>query len=369
MTATTDNSTTTSLSCLHSLPICARCCWAYIAIISLLGISGDAMVGRKDVGQKDVGQGRTRNRLLSGSNVLKAQKSKGKHQSSKEVIDEAQMGPPPSELESVGIDLAQRKSPAPPTSPPLSDPNIVVTPQGSFRMEKAPMEKRPAISPISKLIRKQRVVKYQSAKPQPETERIVGYVPPGISKSDFLDCHSTFLNLDNDEDGEETAAEVSSMGCPPVSSVGCSPSPNKAFASPTPLPRDRNQSETSLEPLPTPKACSPTWELDSTPSRSSSYHHQLREKLSMNELVKSLPAVDSGVARHSPASIVNYQRTYTNQIDTTTPVVVIPEPIGTDDLGMTSRQQGERPGEVLILERYAVLGALSWMTLKTRCID
>lgn len=220
-------------------------------------------------------------------------------------------------------------------------------------METSPTEKRPTISPLSKLIRKQRVVKYHSAKSQPEAESVVGYVPPGISKSEFLDCHSTFLNLDNDDDGEETAAEVSSMGCPPVSSMGCPPSPNKPFATPTPVPKDRNHSETSLDHFPNPKACSPTWELDSTPSRSSSYHHQLREKLSMNELVKSLPAPDPGVARHCPASIVNYHRTYTNQIDTMTPVVVVPESASTDDLGMASRQQGERPGEVLIFESCA----------------
>lgn len=306
------------------------------------------------VGRQDVGQRRPR-RLLSGSNVPKAQKSKSKHRTSKEFGDEAQVERSPSELESVRLDLAQRKASSPPLSSPLSDPNILVTPQGSFRIGKAPTENSPAISPFSKLIRKQRVVKYHSTKVQTETETIVGSVPPGISKSEFLDCHSTFLDLDNDDDGDETAAEVSSMGCPPVSSIGCPPSPNRPFASPVPVPRDRNQSLTSLEPFPTPKTCSPTWELDSTPSRSGSYHHQLREKLSIDELVKSLPKADMGVARHPPASIVHFQRTYTNQIDTMTPVVVVGEPASTD-VGTPSRHQGERPGEVLILERYAVLG-------------
>lgn len=300
------------------------------------------------VGRQNVYEGRRRNRLLSGSNLPKPQIFKSKHQISEEVKDGAPVGRSPSEMEDVGLDSKGSTPPlSPPSSPPSSDPNILVTPQGSFRMEKAPTEKRPTISPLSKLIRKQRVVKNDSAKSPTETERIVGYVPPGMSKSDFLDCHSTFLDLDNDEDEEETAAEVSSMGCPP--------SPTKPFARPTPVPMDRNLSETSLERFPTPKTCSPTWELDSTPSRSSSYHHQLREKLSMNELVESLPAADSAVARNSPASIVNYHRTYANQIDTMTPVVVIAESAGTDDRGGISREHGERPGEVLILERYGVL--------------
>lgn len=306
------------------------------------------------VGRQDVSQARPR-RLLSNSNVPKAQKSKSKRRSSKEVGDETQPERSPSRLESVGLDLAQRKASSPPLSSPLSDPNILVTPQGSFRMGKAPTENSPAISPLSKLIRKQRVVRYHSTKVQTETETIVGSVPPGISKSEFLDCHSTFLDLDNDDDGDETAAEVSSMGCPPVSSIGCPPSPNRPFASPVPVPRDRNQSLTSLEPFPTAKACSPTWELDSIPSRSGSYHHQLREKLSIDELVSSLPKADLGVARRPPASIVHFHKTYTNQIDTMTPVVVVGESASTD-IGTPSPQQGERPGEVLILERYAVLG-------------
>lgn len=310
------------------------------------------------LGRKDVSPERTRNRLFSGSHGSNSQKSKSKPWISKKAGDEAQVERPASELEIVELDPAQQKSP----TSHNSDPNILVTPQGSFRIDKAPTEKRPAISPLSRLIRRRRVVKYHSTQPQPETESIVGYVPPGISKSEFLDCHSTFLNLDNDDDGEETAAEVSSMGCPPVSSVGCPSPPNRAFASPTPLLTDLNQSETSLEPFPPPKAGSPTWELDSTPSRSGSYHHQLREKLSMNELVNNLPACDSDIAPHPPASTVHYQRTYINQIDTMTPVVVVAEP---DDLVTTSRQQDERPGEVLILERYESLRALFWMTLKT----
>lgn len=312
------------------------------------------MPGEPTVGRQDVGQGRLR-RHLSGSNVPKAQKSKSKHGSSKQVGDDAPVERPPSGLKSVGLDLAQREASSPPLSSPISHPDILVTPQGSFRMGKAPTENSPAISPLSKLIRKQRIVKYHSTKVQTESETIVGSVPPGISKSEFLDCHSTFLDLDNDDDGDETAAEVSSMGCPPVSSTGCPPSPNRPFASPVPIPRDWNQSLTSLDPFPVPKACSSTWELDSTPSRSGSYHHQLREKISIDELVSSLPKADLGVARHPPASIVHFQRTYTNQIDTMTPVVVVDESAGTD-IGTPSRQQGERPGEVLILERYAVLG-------------
>lgn len=312
------------------------------------------------VGRQDVCEGRMRNRLLSGSNRPKPQNSKYKHRISEEVEDEAQVGRSPSEMENVRLDPKTSSPPlsppsSPPSSPHSSDPNILVTPQGSFQIEKAPTERRPTISPLSKLLRKQRVVKNYSAKSAPETERIVGYVPPGMSKSDFLDCHSTFLDLDNDEDENETAAEVSSIGCPPVSSIGCPPSPTKPFASPTPVPLDRNLSETSLERFPTLKTCSPTWELDSTPSRSGSHHHQLREKLSMNELVQSLPAADSAVARHPPASIVNYHRTYANQIDTMTPVVVIAESADTGCRGGISREHGERPGEVLILERYGVL--------------
>lgn len=318
------------------------------------------------VGRQDVGQGRMRNRLQNGSNVTKAQKSKSNRRSSK---DEDQVQRSPSQLESVELDSSLRGAPTPPLSSPLSSPlsdsDILVTPQGSFRMEKALTEKPPGISPFSRLIRKKRVVKYHSTKAHTETESVVGYVPPGISKSEFLDCHSTFLNLDNDDDGEETTAEGSSMGCPPVSSMGCPPSPNRQFANPTPIPKDHNQSETSLEHFPTSKASPPTWELDSMPSRSNSYHHQLREKLSMNELVKSLPKADSGVFRNSPVSIVNFHRTYTNQIDTMTPVVVVAESASTNDLDMKSRQQGERPGEVLILERYAVLVTLSWMMPKT----
>lgn len=295
---------------------------------------------------------------LSGSNVSKAQKSKGKHRSAKKVDDEASVQRSPTGLESVALDPAEPKAPNSPSPP--SDPNILVTPQGSFRMERG---KRPTISPLSKLIRKQHDDKYHSSRfpTETQTEGIVGYVPPGISKSEFLDCHSTFLNLDNDDDGDETAAEVSSMGCPPVSSIGGPPSPNKLLVSPIPLPRDRNQSVTSLEPFQAPKVCSP---IDSPPSRSNSYQHQLREKLSMDELAKNLPTKCSVIARNTPASIVNFQRTYTNQIDTMTPVVVIAEPATTDDRSLTSRRQGERPGEVLILERYADLGALSWMKLK-----
>ncbi|MCJ1465140.1 hypothetical protein MMC07_003756 [Pseudocyphellaria aurata] len=289
---------------------------------------------------------------MSGSNVSKAQKSNSKQRTAKKVDDEALIQRSPNGLDSVALDPAQQNAST--SASPPSDPNILVTPQGSFRMGK---EKRPTISPLSKLIRKQHAAKYHTSRLPTETETeaegILGYVPPGISKSEFLDCHSTFLNLDNDDDGDETAAEVSSMGCPPVSSVSGPPSPNRPFVSPNPLPRDQNQSVTSLEPFTTSKVGTPTWELDSTPSRSNSYQHQLREKLSMDELAQSLPTKSSFVAQDTPASTVNFQRTYTNQIDTMTPVVVIADSATTDDPSMKSRQQGERPGEIQILERCA----------------